>query len=241
MTNRAEDMTQGIDLEEALRQLATGSISRADLRSILAASRVVVPGVTPDQGRDLQLPVVELADGRTAVPLFSSPERLAEAGGPDEAAAIPFDALAAGWPAELDAVLDPGHPWALLIPGEAVGESSAVQIPAGEEAAFRQTTDADIPEGLLEEVSVVLAAYPEIRSGWTAVVAFPNRPDTREQLLIGLEFQGDDLPGGLVDRLGPVLGPRTGDHAISVTRARPDDDSPLSHAMRQRAPFYVRD
>lgn len=234
-------MTQAIDLEQALRQLAAGQISRADVRSVLSASRVVVPGVTPDQGRDLQLPVVELGNGRTAVPLFSSPQRLAEAGGPDEAAAIPFDALAAGWPAELDAVLDPGHPWALLIPAEAVGEPSAVQVPAGEEAAFRQTMEDDAPAGLFDEVAALLASEPEVRSAWTAVVAFPNRPDTREQLLIALEFDGDDLPAGLTDRLGPVLGPHTRDHAISVTRARPDDDSLMSQAMRPRGPFYERD
>lgn len=228
------------ELEKALRDLAAGAISRADLRDVLSASEVVVPGATADQERDLQLPVVRLANGQPAVPLFSSVERMREAGGPAEAALLAFDVLAAAWPEQHDAVLDPGHPWALLVPGEALREPAEVEIQAGEQALWRLPDDRDLPASFLDEVAEALASHPEVRSGWTVIAKFPDRADTREHLFIGVEFDGVDFPPDLTDRLQPIIGPHTRDRPIDLVRVAPESDGLMSQVMRQGKPFYER-
>lgn len=226
-------------LEQILRDVEAGTRTHLELREVLSASTVVIPGPPDRDGDDLSLPVLEIG-GRQAVPLFSSYERMRESGGPEEGAEVAFDALSAGWPEGLDAVLDPGAPWALLVPAEAMAEpAEQSRVTAGTEVELRPVDPEFVPDALIPSVHAALAGVPQVETAWAVQMHHDGDLPGQERLV--LAFAGVDIDeAALHQTLGPVVGPFTRDIAIQSTVLLPQEDDWLPTTIRSFDPFYRR-
>jgi hypothetical protein len=96
--------------------LRAGRAGAHDVRDALHGADVYVPHSGAQQDTDVTLSTIRGDDGE-AIPLFSSPDTMAAALGPDHAhLQVPFAALVSGWPEGVDAIVDPGSEWALRLP-----------------------------------------------------------------------------------------------------------------------------
>ena len=130
-----DDGTADPDLAAALAALAAGRLGLAEVVAALAGTRVLVPvlaelevaevsahGHTVDTEASAGVVALQVADGRSALPVFTSTAAMA-AWRPD-ARPVPASArraaaacLAEGWQV---LVLDPGGPVTVVVPGPAV-------------------------------------------------------------------------------------------------------------------------
>jgi SseB protein N-terminal domain len=101
------------ELRHALRAVRAGQVNVYDVVAALHGAEVWIPHDGADGDTDV---TVSMHDDDTLA-LFSSAEALEAAMGPGHAhLQVPFSGLVARWPADKDAVVDPGSDWALRLP-----------------------------------------------------------------------------------------------------------------------------
>lgn len=233
------------DLERALLALHRGEGSRAGVLAALESAEVVVPrpaGGGPGEPEELQLPVMRSGDGRRAVPLFTSPGRLAAAVEVETAyLQVAFGALAEGWPPDVGALIDPGGPLELML---AIGaEGPARPGPNAVAAGSRVLVGdpAQEPEGALEALGALFASIPAVEAAWRAQV-YIEAPGEVPHVAIGVRAaEGTDLDG-LFERASEGLSAETQTpFSFLAVGAEPDGDDPItSHMLAETEPFYRR-
>ncbi len=226
-------------LLQTLQGLHDGSATDADLHAELQRSDVVVP--KPEGGgvedSSISLPLIEI-EGRDVVPLFSSPETLAQ-GAPAGMSyvVVPFAALASGWPEGLDAIFDLGSGWARELPGAAITGRGPVEVPAGTRVFVGEP--AEEPEALLDRVRSHLLGEPDVQAAWRAQV-FVELPGETPHLAIGLRLTPGADAQTVVRRTHEAAGPDvTG--PLDLVLVEPDSRDPVATYMLENEPFYRRE
>jgi hypothetical protein len=226
-------------LLQTLQGLHEGNASDADLHAELQRSDVVVP--KPEGGgvedSSVSLPLLEV-EGRDVVPLFSSPETLAQ-GAPAGMAyvVIPFAALASGWPDGLDAILDLGSGWARELPAAAITGWGPVEVPAGTRVFLGEP--AEEPEALLDRLRSHLSGEPDVEAAWRAQVMV-DQPGETPHLAIGLMLTpGADAQTVIRRTMAVALPAVTG--PIDLVLVEQDSSDAVAGYMLENEPFYRRE
>lgn len=229
-----------IPLEHALRDLAAGRIGLRALRDVLHSAEVIVP--TPEAAgpalQQVSLPVMRLTGGSEAVPLFSSPEALSAAIGDGQRyVRLPFDALVASWPQDVDAVLDPGREWALPLPAHAIRDDAHIDVPAGTRVAIGEPAEA--PVELLAALTSHFEHDPDVEAAWCAQVVL-DRPGEAPHPTVGIHIRSEADGEGVLKRAGDVARPFS-DGATDLLIVGPEDPDPIAaHMLEHLQPFYLR-
>jgi type III secretion system (T3SS) SseB-like protein len=210
--------------------------------STLLLARVIVPvppGTPPTaKPSDPSFPwQVEQTDGNRYVPVFTSPERLAEhlharAGGEIASVSLRFLNLIGAWPdAEIGFAVNPGSPVGATLPGTQIvalatwaAEVGLRDEPAGDVMVVRPGA----PRESLDSTSIAGPA--------AAGVSVMQKTITPEQLPYYLE-RGYDRVSGFVHRAGEVAKlttPRLLYHALGLSYAGSPfrDDAPEAYVLR---------
>jgi hypothetical protein len=226
-------------LERALRELAAGRTSLADVRAVLGEQAVVVPTREGAAPGEIALPVATADDGTDVVPLFSSVAAM-QAIKPDETdyAELPFTALLESWPLGTDAVLDPGHDWALRVPSTAMRGPGPMQVPAGTRVAIGEPEEP--PTELLAALREHFGHEPAVERAWCAQILL-DIPGEEPHTAIGVRLaEGRDDPDEVCRRILEVARPSFSG-ALDLLVVEPDDADPIAeHMVARIEPFYTR-
>lgn len=131
--------------------------------------------VTLKQDTNVQLMNVPLNDGRPAVALFTSPQRVAEAFGPVGYMGIQgrilFEMVRAG-----PALLNPGQAYGVLWEPESMDAmlGLAVQRTIQKDTQVLLGSPAEIPTDLIQRLKSALGALPQVEAAWLALAAWPE-------------------------------------------------------------------
>jgi SseB protein C-terminal domain/SseB protein N-terminal domain len=235
-----------LDLHAALVAHHAGQISPDRVLDVLRRSDVYIarPDATGDPsgherdvepGELLQLPVIETADGRQLVPLFSSLESLARAVAEDTRyVRVPYQALADAWAQGIEGIVDPGSPVEFHIPA-----------PRPEEALPRGTRifvgePAEEPRELLEALGRAFAEEPGIEAAYRAQVYVE---DTGEEphLAIGLLLAPEADRDALFERAAEIARAVQGNVPVGLLVIDPHTPHPVTeHMLHEASPFYRR-
>lgn len=245
------DIDPANELERALLALHRGEGSREQVLTALESAEVLVPrpagtvaptGEVRGEAQELQLPVMRGRDGRQAVPLFTSPGRLAAAVDAETAYfQVAFRTLADGWPADVEAVIDPGGPLELTL---AVGAEGPAQpgpntVVAGTRILVGEP--AQEPDQALAALRALFASTPAVEAAWRAQV-YIEAPGEVPHIAIGVRAAAETDFERLFQRATEaVRGAIDGPASFVPIGARADPDDPIaSHMLEQTSPFYQR-
>lgn len=226
-------------LERALRELAAGRTSLADVRAVLGEQAVVVPTREGAGPGELALPLATADDGTDVVPLFSSVAAM-QSIKPDETnyAELPFTALLESWPVGTDAVLDPGHEWALRVPSTAMRGTGPVQVPAGTRVAIGEPEVP--PTELLAALREHFGHEAAVERAWCAQILL-DIPGEEPHTAIGVRLaEGQDDPEAICQRILEVARPSF-IGALDLLVVDPEEADPIAdHMVARIEPFYTR-
>jgi hypothetical protein len=232
-------------LERRMLAARGGELPLADFFAELWDADVHLPLEDFGSGGDvarLQLPATEGRDGRLYVPLFTARERVTRFGAPRQTA-IAMRQLAAHWPDGVSAVIDPGETVELVLSPEDVRDlpnrasRDGDVLPAGTRLMVGEP--AHEPEAALRVIAALLAGEPPVKAAYRAQV-YVDRPGERPHLAIGIQLDGADPGGALLDAVGSAAA-REGIDPVAVLRVEAGSgDGVGRHMLESTTPFYCR-
>jgi hypothetical protein len=227
-------------LEVAIAEVLEGGGDAQRVLSLLWTSAVLISkGDDSDHPDALNLTTIEDEEGKLYLPVYTSPERMAEAlpEGADYVA-IRLSDLADGWPEGVSVAVNPGTERGFE--AELPEVRLAAETSGAADAEILVGEPADEPSGALADLADVLRSEPGVRRAFRAQFLDP-RVSFEPQLAIGLEVEPGTDERELFQRLLARSGEQVEfDRPVAFIPVREDGDEPIAGYMRERdEPFYV--
>lgn len=244
-------------VEEELVAAATGDRDqqKAFERFILDETLyVATPNPRPEgtfvaeTGTSLDLMTIGLDDGRTATPVFTSPQRIYETFGEVGSVGIQgrvlFEMIRAN-----PAWLNPGHAYGVVWEPETLSGLIGMPVERTLEAATPITlgSPSDPPHDLVRRLTTALAAVPQVDAAWLALALWPQTEEEAWHLDVRTSspdhdpirraltpaVEGADMQGKVLDM---VINPAGRAEGVGIPIVEPSSAGPRPGASQKPQP-----